>query len=232
MFTALILLVTAYFVRQRDRYQRQSDDLLDNILPNEIARRLKSGSEKIADHFDAVTVLFADVVDFTPMSATMTPSQLVGLLDDVFSDIDAFVEEMGLEKIKTVGDEYMVAAGVPTPRPDHAQAAAALALRIQSHVASRDFGGRQIRFRIGIHTGPVVAGIIGKRKFAYDLWGDVVNTASRMESHGTAGRIQISGATRQALNDEFECERRGEVDVKGKGAMETYFLVGPRASRG
>ncbi len=175
-------------------------------------------------------MLFADVVDFTPMSAEMTPSELVGLLDDVFSDIDVFVEEMGLEKIKTVGDEYMVAAGVPTARKDHAQAAADLALRIQSHVAGKDFAGRRIRFRIGIHTGPVVAGIIGKRKFAYDLWGDVVNTASRMESHGAAGRIQISADTRRALGDGYDCERRGDVDIKGKGSMETYFLQGRRAA--
>jgi adenylate cyclase len=225
LVTALVLIVTAYFVRQRDRYQRRSDDLLNNILPTEIAARLKDGSDKIADHFDEVTVLFADVVGFTPMSATMTPADLVGLLDDIFSDIDDLVEKAGLEKIKTVGDEYMVAAGVPVPRPDHARAAADLALRINHHMETKSFAGHPIRFRIGLHTGPVVAGVIGRRKFAYDLWGDVVNTASRMESHGVPGRIQMSDATRAALGEAYICERRGVVGVKGKGEMTTWFLI-------
>ena len=226
--TIILFAVMAYFVRQRDRFQRQSDDLLYNILPGEIADRLKEDSGMIAERFDDVSVLFADVVNFTPMSATMTPTELVGLLDEVFSDIDAFVAEMGLEKIKTIGDEYMVAAGVPKPRLDHAQVAADLALRIRDHVATRDFSGQRIAFRIGINSGSVVAGIIGRRKFSYDLWGDVVNTASRMESHGAGGKIQITKATYDRINGEFVCERRGVVDVKGKGELETWFLIGRR----
>ena len=220
-----ILLTLFYFVRQRDRLQRESDDLLHNILPDEIATRLKVGDgELIADHFDDVSVLFLDVVDFTPMSATLTPAELVGLLDDVFSDIDDLVEDMGLEKIKTVGDEYMVAAGVPVPRSDHALVMAELALQIQDRFAKHTYYGNRIVARIGINSGPVVAGIIGKRKFSYDLWGDVVNTASRMESHGLPGRIQISRATYEHLKDDFECEPRGIVEVKGKGELETWFL--------
>jgi guanylate cyclase len=222
--TALVFLVMAYFVRQRNRYQRQSDNLLHSILPAGIAEQLKTDTGMIADQFDDVTVLFADVVDFTPMSATMNPRELVGLLNEVFTDIDRIVEELGLEKIKTVGDEYMVAAGVPIPRPDHAHVIADLALRIRDHVATREFGGHQVTFRMGINSGSVVAGIIGQRKFAYDLWGDVVNTASRMESHGSAGRIQIPTTTHALVKDEFLCERRGEIDVKGKGRVETWFV--------
>jgi len=223
--TILVFLVMAYFMRQRERYRRQSDDLLHNILPDEIATRLKEGAGLIADHFDEVTVLFADVVDFTPMSTEMTPKELVGLLNEVFSDIDGLVDELRLEKIKTVGDEYMVAAGVPVPRSDHAHVIADLALRIQDHVADREFGGYPIAFRIGINSGPVVAGVIGQRKFSYDLWGDVVNTASRMESHGSPGRIQISPSTYQLIKDDFVCDGAAEIEVKGKGPMTTWFLL-------
>ncbi len=218
----------AYFVRQRDRFQKESDDLLHNILPDEIATRLKVEHSMIADDFEEASVLFADVAGFTPMSATMTPPELVGLLNSVFTTFDGFVLELGLEKIKTVGDEYMVAAGVPHPRRDHAHAIAELALRMQEHCAEHDFNGHRLSMRIGINSGPVVAGIVGTHKFAYDLWGDVVNTASRMESHGVAGSIQISGATYDLIADEFACERRGTVEVKGKGEMETYFLVSRR----
>jgi adenylate cyclase len=218
----------AYFVRQRDRFQQESDDLLHNILPNEIADRLKAERSMIADDFDEASVLFADVAGFTPMSATMSPPELVGLLNAVFTTFDGYVQELGLEKIKTVGDEYMVAAGVPHPRPDHAHAIAELALRIQEHCSQQLFEGRDLRMRIGINSGPVVAGIVGTHKFAYDLWGDVVNTASRMESHGVAGSIQISGATHELIGDSFVCEPRGTIEVKGKGEMDTYFLVGRR----
>ena len=215
-----------YFVRQRDRFQRESDDLLDNILPEEIGERLKLGESMIADSIESASVLFADVVDFTPMSATMTPDELVGLLNDVFATFDGLVDELGMEKIKTIGDEYMAAAGVPRPRADHAHAAAELALRIRDHVAAHGFGRNHIRLRIGINSGPVVAGIIGVRKFAYDLWGDVVNTASRMESGGIAGEIQITEATYNLIKDDFVCEPRGRIDVKGKGEMATYLLLG------
>jgi class 3 adenylate cyclase len=224
-FGVLTFVVTVYFVRERDRFQKESDDLLHNILPDEIAARLKASTSMVADSFESASVLFADVVDFTPMSAGMSAGDLVTLLNDIFTTFDAFVEELGLEKIKTVGDEYMVASGVPVPRRDHAEAVADLALRLRDHVASKKFEGRTIRLRIGINSGPVVAGIIGTHKFAYDLWGDVVNTASRMQSEGVPGSIQISRSTFSLIENRFVCQRRGLIPVKGKGEMDTYILV-------
>ena len=158
----------------------------------------------------------------------MTPPELVGLLNTVFTDFDAFVDELGLEKIKTVGDAYMVAAGVPVTRPDHAHAIADLALRFRDHTAGNRFDGKDIRLRIGLNSGPIVAGIVGTHKFAYDLWGDAVNTASRMESGGIPGSIQISEATYKLIRDDFVCEPRGVITVKGKGEMTAYLLVGRR----
>jgi guanylate cyclase len=227
---AVIFAVLAYFVRQRDRYQKRSDDLLHTILPHEIAERLKTGPRMIADDYASASVLFADLVDFTPMSAGMSPSELVGLLNDVFTTCDGFVAELGLEKIKTVGDEYMVAAGVPLSRPDHACVIAELALRIRDHFAANQVDGRRLAFRIGINSGPVTAGIIGTNKFSYDLWGDTVNAASRMESGGAPGSIQVSTATYELIKDRFVCESRGMTSVKGKGEMETFFLVSRRES--
>ena len=225
----VVLAVLAYFAHQRDRFQRRSDDLLHNVLPDEIADRLKGGKVMmIADDFAAVSVLFADVVDFTPISAGMEPAELVGLLNDVFTRFDELVAELGLEKIKTVGDEYMVAAGVPRPRADHAHALAELALRIRDHVATSDVAGRRLSLRIGINSGPVTAGIIGTHKFAYDLWGDTVNTASRMESEGVAGSIQMGPATYELIKDAYVCEARGPIPVKGKLAMATYLLISRR----
>jgi adenylate cyclase len=223
--TIFVLFAMAYFVGQRDRLQQESDDLLHNILPDEVARRLKSSHDLIADHYDGASVLFADVVDFTPMSADMEPADLVALLNSIFSTFDGFVEELGLEKIKTVGDEYMVASGVPRPRPDHATAIAELSLRIRDQVATHDFAGHRISLRIGINSGPVVAGIVGTHKFAYDLWGDTVNVASRMESGGIPGAIQVTDATYQLIRNDFLCEPRGSVQVKGRGEMDTYFVV-------
>lgn len=227
---AVTLAVMIYFVRQRDSLQRQSDDLLHNILPDEIANRLKTDSTMIADSFESASVLFADVVDFTPMSAEMSPAELVGLLNSVFTTFDGFVDELGLEKIKTVGDEYMAAAGVPEVRPDHAEAIAELALRIRDHVSAHEFEGHRITVRIGINSGPVVAGIIGSHKFAYDLWGDVVNTASRMQSEGVPGAIQVSAPTYELIRGQFICEPRGVISVKGKGEMDTYILVSRRSA--
>ncbi len=221
----IVLAVTGYFVRQRDRFQQRSDDLLHNILPDEIAARLKDSRSMIAEGFESASVLFADVVDFTPMSAGMAPQELVTLLDAVFTTFDGFVEDLGLEKIKTIGDAYMAASGVPVRRVDHAEAIAELALRMRDHTASSEFAGRQIQLRIGINSGPVVAGIIGSRKFAYDLWGDTVNTASRMESSGIPGQIQVSASTCELIRDRFACQPRGVISVKGKGEMETYLLV-------
>ena len=175
-------------------------------------------------------MLFADVVGFTPMSAGLSPPELIGLLNTVFTTFDRFVEDLGLEKIKTVGDEYMVAAGVPETRPDHAHAIAELALRIRDHTENNQFEGHDIALRIGINSRPVVAGIVGTHKFAYDLWGDVVNTASRMESEGIAGAIRVTPATYELIRDEFVCETRGVVSVKGKGDMTTYILRSRRAT--
>jgi len=214
-----------YFVRERNRFQQESDDLLRNILPDEIAEQLKHDSHMIAQRFESASVLFADVVDFTPMSAGMTPEELVTLLDDVFSDFDELVQKYGLEKIKTIGDCYMVAAGVPVPRQDHAHALARLALDIRERVASRDYNGHRLRFRIGIASGPLVAGIIGRQKFVYDLWGDTVNTASRMESHGEAGLIQITRETYELIARNFPCESRGTIEVKGKGELPVWYLL-------
>jgi guanylate cyclase len=226
--TIFIFAGMAYFVRQRNRFQAESDDLLRNILPDQIAGRLKTDRAMIADDYESASVLFADIADFTPMSAGMTPTELVGLLNTIFTDFDAFVRESGLEKIKTVGDAYMVAAGVPTARPDHAHAISDLALRFRDHVAANRFDGQEIDLRIGINSGPIVAGVVGTYKFAYDLWGDVVNTASRMESGGVPGAIQITDATFELISDAFVCEPRGVISVKGKGDMNTYFLVGRR----
>lgn len=226
--TVFVFAGMAYFVRQRDRFQTESDDLLHNILPDDIARRLKAGSGMIADDCEEASVLFADVVDFTPMSAGLSPVELVGLLNTLFTVFDGFVDELGLEKIKTVGDAYMVASGIPTPRRDHAEAIAELALRMRDHTRQHDVDGHRIRLRIGINSGPVVAGIVGTHKFAYDLWGDVVNTASRMESSGIPDAIQMTSATHSLIGDRFVCEPRGSVEIKGKGPMATFLLTARR----
>jgi adenylate cyclase len=223
------LAALGYFIRQRDLFQRRSDGLLHAILPAEVATRLKDGEGTIADDIADASVLFADVVGFTPLSASLSPAQLVTLLNEVFTVFDGFVAALGLEKIKTIGDAYMAAAGVPKTRPDHAHAIAELALRIRDHRAVDPLSGAALRFRIGIDSGPVTAGVIGADKFAYDLWGDTVNTASRMESSGVAGAIQITARTRELLGDAFACEPRGSVDVKGKGIMDTFLLIGRRA---
>ena len=210
--------------------QEKSEALLVNILPGPIAARLKAADQTIADHFDATSILFADVVDFTPLSQLLPPAEMVHILDRLFSHFDALVERHGLEKIKTVGDCYMAAAGVPDPHPDHARRAALLALDMREAVATSAVAGRQgLELRIGINSGPVVAGVIGRKRFLYDLWSDAVNTASRMESHGTPGEIQITRETYELLKDEFVCKRRGTIPVKGKGEMETWYLVGSRS---
>ena len=210
--------------------QEKSDLLLMNILPRSIAERLKAASQTIADHFDSASILFADVVDFTPFAQRLAPAEVVGILDQLFSRFDTLVERHGLEKIKTIGDSYMAAAGVPDPSPDHARRAALLALDMREAVATSAVGdGHGLELRIGINSGPVIAGVIGSKRFLYDLWGDAVNTASRMESQSTPGEIQITRATYELLKDEFVCRRRGTILVKGKGRMETWYLVGPRS---
>jgi adenylate cyclase len=225
---AMLLLVT--FARGRDSAQERVEALLLNVLPAEIAQRLQSDPNSIADHFDDASILFADVVDFTPLSGRLDAREVVGLLDRLFTSFDELVDRYDVEKIKTIGDCYMVAAGVPRRRPDHAQALAGLALEMRECAKSclTDGPETDLRLRIGISSGPVVAGVIGRRRFLYDLWGDTVNMASRMESHGTPDAIQITRTTFELLQDDFVTEPIGLVDVKGKGEVETWRLVGPR----
>jgi adenylate cyclase len=214
-----------YFVRERERAQARSERLLLNVLPKPIADRLKTSEAIIADGFEEATVLFADIVDFTPLSDHMRPDEVVRLLDEVFSAFDRLAEKHGLEKIKTIGDAYMVAGGLPAPRSDHTEAVANMALDMQEVTAHLD---HDLSVRIGMDTGPVVAGVIGRRKFIYDLWGDTVNTASRMESHGLPGRIQVTERVYERLRDRFDFEARGPQEVKGKGTMRPFFLLGRR----
>ena len=214
-----------YFVGQRDFFQERAETLLLNVLPKEISDTLKGDKNTIAAHHSAASILFADVVEFTPISTTMSPMQLVGLLNEVFQCFDDLVEKYDLEKIKTIGDCYMVAAGVPCAREDHAKALVDLALDLRSAVAERSFGGKRLSFRIGINSGPVVAGVIGRKKFIYDLWGDAVNVASRMESHGVSGEIQITRNTFDLVKDDFVCEPQGMVQIKGAGEIEAWHVV-------
>jgi guanylate cyclase len=232
----LTLLPVYYFVRQRDAAlqqlrleQEKSENLLLNILPREVARALKDDSRVIANHFEGASVLFADIVGFTPLSSQMAAAEVVELLNEIFTHFDALVEKHHLEKIKTIGDCYMVASGVPTPRHDHAARLVRLALDLQTYVEGRVFAGRwRVGFRIGINSGPVVAGVIGRKKFIYDLWGDAVNTASRMESHSRKGAIQVSRATYDLIKEEFLCEPQGVINIKGKGEMEVWHVVRER----
>jgi class 3 adenylate cyclase len=220
------------YIRKLRSEQERSEQLLLNILPRPIAERLKEGQRTIADVFPDVTVLFADLVGFTRMSEQLPPAELVAMLNKIFSMFDQLAEKHGLEKIKTIGDEYMAASGLPMPRPDHAEAMAEMALDmlavIERFNAKRNRG---VRIRIGMNCGPVTAGIIGTKKFAYDLWGDTVNIASRMESHGIANAIQVTEATYKRLRHKYAFQRRGIIHVKGKGALCTYFLVGRRPQK-
>ncbi len=230
MMAAVLLLGESVRSRRAlQEEQEKSDRLLLNVLPEPIADRLKNSEEVIADAYPEATVMFADLVDFTARSGKIEPEAMVQALDDLFTSFDEFADRHGLEKIKTIGDAYMAAAGIPVPRPDHAEAVAKMALAIRDEVDGRvDPDGAPLAIRIGIDSGPVVAGVIGRNKFIYDLWGDTVNMASRMESQGVAGQIQVTQRTRQRLGSSYRFERRGQIDVKGKGEMVTYFLVGKR----
>jgi adenylate cyclase len=223
---AVVFGLLHYFVRRRDFFQKSSEMLLLNILPKEISEALKTEPRAIAAHYDEASILFADIVGFTPMAATMLPLTLVDLLNDVFECFDDLVDKYELEKIKTIGDCYMVAAGVPRQRVDHAEALVNFALDMQAEIGKRTFGGRRLAFRIGINSGPVVAGVIGRRKFIYDLWGETVNMASRMESHGTSGVIQITRNTFDLVGEHFDCQARGPIEVKGVGRVETWYVTG------
>lgn len=236
--SAIAFVLLHYFVAQKDRAlellqreQDRSERLLLNVLPKEVAAVLKVENRTIAERFNAASVLFADVVGFTPLSATMAPEEMVRLLNEVFSYFDSLVEKYGLEKIRTIGDNYMVAAGVPRPRADHAQALARLALDIIDYMKREDIpADRTLLFRIGINSGPMVGGVIGQQKFHYDVWGDPVNIASRMESHGVPGKIQIASDTYALIKDEFVCRPRGKIEVKGMGEMDTWYLEGVKAA--
>jgi class 3 adenylate cyclase len=218
------------YLRQLQIEQEKSERLLLNILPKPVAEQLKQSPSTIADHFAEATVLFADIVNFTQISAYRSPIEMVSLLNQIFSAFDDLAERHGLEKIKTIGDAYMVVGGVPVPCPTHATAIAEMALDMLEAIAkfNRDTG-ESFNIRIGINTGPVVAGVIGIRKFIYDLWGDTVNTANRMESHGIAGCIQVTEATYHCLQEHYLFQERGTISVKGKGEMVTFLLKGKRS---
>ena len=215
-------LIVYFMGRLRHEHDR-AEALLLNVLPGMVAAELKETGSTTARRFDEVSVLFADIVGFTPLSATLEPEELVDRLNQVFTHFDSLAERYGVEKIRTIGDTYMVAAGIPVPRSDHAHALAAMALDMLTFAARGP-----LSFRIGINSGPAVAGVIGTRKFQYDVWGDTVNTASRMESHGEPGRIQISDATNDLIKDDFTTSLRGRIEVKGKGQLTTWWLVGAR----
>ncbi len=229
--SALVFLMVYYFISQKDIFQRRSESLLLNILPKEIAAILKQDQEQdiIADHFEEASVLFADLVGFTPLSARLAPVEMVGLLNEIFSYFDSLLEKYGVEKIRTIGDSYMVASGVPKPRADHALAIVQMGLDMRDYISKFEFNnGQKIGFRFGVNSGPVVAGVIGRKKFVYDVWGDTVNVASRMESHGTAGKIQITQATQELIKESFLCEPQGTVNIKGKGDMPVWFVLGKK----
>jgi adenylate cyclase len=215
-------LIVYFMGRLRHEHER-AEGLLLNVLPRVVAAELKENGSTTAQRFDAVSVLFADIVGFTPLSATMEPEELVERLNAVFTHFDTLAERYGVEKIRTIGDTYMVASGIPVPREDHAHALAGMALDMLAYAAQGP-----LSFRIGIHSGPAVAGVIGTRKFQYDIWGDTVNTASRMESHSEPGRIQISDATNHLIEEDFATTYRGPIEVKGKGTLTTWWLDGAR----
>lgn len=209
------------------REKQKVEALLLNILPPSIAKLLQQEAGAIAEKFDAVTILFADIVKFTELSTRVSPQELVSILNTIVCRFDLLTEKHGLEKIKTIGDAYMVVGGVPLSRPDHAEAIAEMALDMQEAIAQFNTEYlTNLSLRIGINTGPVVAGVIGIKKFTYDLWGDAVNTASRMESHGIPGKIQVSETTYHLLQHQYKFEERGAIEIKGKGEMTTYFLTG------
>jgi len=228
VFIVIILLAGVFIASisnaeiQLKRANAIHESLLSKMLPKSVADRLRTEGKTFADDHLECSVLFADLVGFTTLTTKMRPEDLVKLLDDIFSKFDELTESFQLEKIKTIGDAYMVAAGLPEPRPDHAQACVALAFKMRETI--REYA--DLNVRIGIHSGSVIAGVIGRRKFMYDLWGDTVNIASRMESHGVGDEIQISERTAELVKDEFALKPRGEIEIKGRGAMHVYLVAG------
>lgn len=224
-------------LRQRDHAledlnseQERSENLLRNILPEAIAEKLKHKPGVIVKAHESVSVLFADIVGFTPLTNRLPPEEMIRLLNDVYTQFDHLADQFGVEKIRTIGDNYMAASGVPEADPRHAQNIAQMALAMQAYAASRpEKHGFPVQFRIGINSGPLVAGIVGIRKFQFDIWGDTVNTASRMESQGKAGKIQVTQATYELIKNEFSLEPGGVLEVKGKGPMQVWYLTDLRA---
>ncbi len=217
----LVMPVIGLLVGRLSFERERAGGLLLNVLPAEVASELKETGATQTREYPSISVLFADIVGFTPMSAEMEPNEMVDQLNEVFSRFDALAAQFGCEKIRTIGDAYMVAAGVPTPREDHAQAISSMALEMLDYARTTP-----LSFRLGINSGPVVAGVVGTSKFQYDIWGDTVNTASRMESHGEPDRIQITEATYQLIRDDFKTTLRGQIEVKGKGSLTTWYLDG------
>ena len=230
--TGTVFVLMNYFVAQRDRAfsllsieQDKSERLLLNVLPASVAATLKEGQQTIAEHFDEVSILFADIVGYTPLSATVNAGDLVEMLNEIYSEWDLIMARFGPEKIRTMGDAYMAASGVPVPRADHAHVLVDAALEMMAFMNTWESAYRErVHFRVGINSGPVTAGIIGRQKFSYDVWGDPVNIASRMETQGESGRIQVGPATYELIRDDFVCIPRGVISVKGKGEMETWFV--------
>ena len=230
---AVVFTLLAVFADQRQAAQQRADNLLLNIMPGSIAEKLKAKAQTIADSFTSASILFADVVDFTPQAERVSPARVVEMLDRLFGHFDSLSERYEVEKIKTLGDCYMAAAGIPLPRSDHARTLALMALDMLDAVGPDGaVGSLGFELRIGINSGPVVAGVIGRKRLLYDLWGDAVNTAGRMQTEGTPGHIQVTRATYELLKDEFVCEPRGTVPIKGKGAMETWYVMGRREASG
>jgi len=225
LVTAILVIVIRYLTIELEKERARAENLLLNILPAPIASRLKRSDETIADSYPEVTVLFADIVDFTRLSSNADPADVVNMLNLVFSDFDYLTERFGLEKIKTIGDAYMVAGGLPNPSENHCEMIVEFAFAMLDAVGKRGaWNGEPIKLRIGIHTGPVVAGVIGKRKFIYDLWGDTVNIASRMESNGMTNAIHVTEAVREKLKNQFNFEQREPIHIKGKGKIVSYLV--------
>jgi class 3 adenylate cyclase len=235
LFGALLMAAFSGYTRERaervnfrqsliiEQERQKSDELLLNILPRQISEQLKSSGGTLAQRFEQASILFADIVGFTMLSARMGPEETLGLLNRVFSFFDSLVDKYDLEKIRTIGDNYMVVAGVPRPCSDHAASLAAMALEMRDYSLTQP-----LELRIGLSSGPVVAGVIGRKKFQYDVWGEAVNAASRMESHGLPGQIQITAAAHELLRQDFLCRHRGRISVKGIGPMDTWLLLGRR----
>jgi len=235
--STIAILLLAYFVNQKNRLfellrqeQFKSESLLLNILPRDIAARLKRGEHRIADNYEAVSIMVVDLVDFTPLSAACEPETMVEFLSEMFAAFDQLVEKYSVEKIETVGDSYMVGAGLPTPDSNHAAIVTHMALDIQDYFERGVYlDGHPLNFRIGINSGPITAGVIERKKISFNVWGDTVNTASRMQSHSLPGEIQISQITYDLIKDEFDCEPRGAVQVKGKGEMDVWLVKSAKA---